>query len=186
MRDSLLDLICCPVCQAPLRMEATRWHEGEMWGGHRYPLQDGMPRLYRADGSEAVKSAEARGWAPYHQQPGIYSGVSNDTMWGVDTAHMDMAASVGAWAWNFQNVTGASRLNATSGIGSARAKSGVVVNDRLSATVTRNAIRWVYVNTGNICQSGAVIARVIAGFASGNIQTPHSDLDIGAGCVAHG
>lgn len=82
MRDSLLDLVCCPLCQAPLRVEATEWRDGQAWAGqvvgrcgHRYPIQDGMPRLYVEDESWAVKSAEARGWVQYHQQLGIYEPV---------------------------------------------------------------------------------------------------------------
>lgn len=116
----------------------------------------------------------------------VGSSVSNNIMWTSDTAHMDIAVSVGSRAWNFQNGTGASGQNNTSGILSVRAKSGIVVSGMLSANVTGNTISWLYVNTGNTCQSGAVIASVTAGFASGNIQTPNSDLDIGAGCVAHG
>lgn len=82
MRDTLLDLVCCPLCCTPLTIEATEWRDGQAWAGqvvgrcgHRYPIQDGMPRLYVEDERWGGKSAEARGWVQYHQQLGIYEPV---------------------------------------------------------------------------------------------------------------
>lgn len=80
MQQQLLDLICCPVCQGKLEVEATSENGDEIVEGTlicthcalTYPIKDSMPHLYHADAAWAPKAQEAEGWVVLHQNMGIY------------------------------------------------------------------------------------------------------------------
>ncbi len=62
MKESLLDIICCPVDKGPLELEVEERDDGEIVTGgltcgecgERYPIEDGIPNLLPPDMREAA------------------------------------------------------------------------------------------------------------------------------------
>jgi uncharacterized protein len=58
VRPDLLELLCCPVCRAELRLEARTREKEEIVEGTlvctgcslRYPIEDGIPNLLPPEG----------------------------------------------------------------------------------------------------------------------------------------
>ncbi|QLG47380.1 methytransferase partner Trm112 [Natrinema halophilum] len=57
MKESLLDILCCPLDKNDLELEDAAYDEGEVIGGalvctecgERYPIEDGIPNLLPPD-----------------------------------------------------------------------------------------------------------------------------------------
>ncbi len=88
MRPRLLQLACCPACQAPLSPAeplpaGEPLVEGELVcaaRAHRYPVLRGMPHLFVDDEGWAPKRREAVGWVAIHKEQGIYEPSDRDNL----------------------------------------------------------------------------------------------------------
>ncbi len=57
MKPDLLEILCCPLCKADLRLETRKSQAGEVWDGSLtcthcgtvYPIEDGIPNLLPPD-----------------------------------------------------------------------------------------------------------------------------------------
>lgn len=53
MKESLMEILCCPVCKSELELEASEWDEDEIVEGtlycgecdHTYNISEGIPNL---------------------------------------------------------------------------------------------------------------------------------------------
>jgi uncharacterized protein YbaR (Trm112 family) len=57
MKESIMEIIVCPVCKGPLELVVTESNDREITGGslichkckHTYPIKDGIPNLLPPD-----------------------------------------------------------------------------------------------------------------------------------------
>jgi uncharacterized protein YbaR (Trm112 family) len=67
MKESLMDIIVCPVDKSDLELEVDREEDGEIVTGtltctdcgERYPIEDGIPNLLPPDMRDGDEGAEA-------------------------------------------------------------------------------------------------------------------------------
>ncbi len=84
MKENLIDLICCPVCNQALSISEPIYFSDEIWEGkltcrqnHLFPIHNGMPHLFIDDDRWRQKAKEAAGWVKIHKELGIYEPVEN-------------------------------------------------------------------------------------------------------------
>jgi hypothetical protein len=111
---------------------------------------------------------------------------SNNTLWSGPQTHFDFALAVGTRPWSGNNAnkgTGGTMTGNTSGTQSARVNDGIVVSGMLNATVQSNTVVFNVVNVA-ACPTETIAAGLTAGWASGTIQGPVTDVDV-SGCIGH-
>ncbi len=79
--------------------------------------------------------------------------------------------------------TGLAMVNNTSGISKIIVDSGIVVSGMLNATVTGNSLDTTILNVSS-CPTGNINAAISAGWASGTIQGPYTNVEVSQ-CVSH-
>lgn len=80
MKESLLRLVCCPVCQGSLSLHALQVNEEQIEEGslscdrcsETYPIHKKMPYLISDTNLEAFKAKEREGWVKMWQKQGMY------------------------------------------------------------------------------------------------------------------
>ncbi|HVT18530.1 MAG TPA: DUF4214 domain-containing protein [Thermoanaerobaculia bacterium] len=114
-----------------------------------------------------------------------YTGaaVYDNTLW-TGAAHYEIVLSLGNRPWfdnNSATGIGVSFTSNNTGSFSANANTGIVVSGMLNVTEQNNNLS-LNLNHYCACPQVAVAAAVSAGYASGNIQRPYTDVNV-PGCI---
>jgi len=132
----------------------------------------------------------ALGFDPWMNGTGLigFNGAtfSGNTLWTGPSTHFDFALAVGTRPWfgaASNKGTGGTMTGNTSGTQSARVNDGIAVSGMLNATVQSNTIVFNVVSVA-ACPTETIAAGLSAGWASGSIQGPVTDIDI-TGCIGH-
>lgn len=80
MKQTLLELVCCPACHSSLELSSGQEQAGEIWSGKlqcracntAYPLEAGMPLLFIDDEKWEPKAREAAGWVTHLKSLDLY------------------------------------------------------------------------------------------------------------------
>lgn len=132
-------------------------------------------------GNNAYGGLVADGTLSNKSRPPDFTGfVAHDNlMWTSDRTHFDVAISVGTRAWFGQNSatgTGASFLDNTTGMLSARVGTGIGVSGMTEATVLGNTLLTAFAPEASPCPRVEIGVSETAGYGSGQIQQPYTDV----------
>jgi ubiquinone/menaquinone biosynthesis C-methylase UbiE/uncharacterized protein YbaR (Trm112 family) len=86
MKQSLLNLICCPICQGQLTLEGIQANDDHIEEGtlncshcaEQYPIHKKMPYLISDTNLEEFKAREREGWVRLWQKKGMYENANLD------------------------------------------------------------------------------------------------------------
>lgn len=111
---------------------------------------------------------------------------SGNLIWSGPYAHYDIALSLGSRPWFGAETAmgvGGAMFNNSSGISKVNVDVGVAVSGMTDAYVQGNTLDITFVNSSP-CPGGTRLVASSAGYGSGNIQTPWTDMDV-SHCVWH-
>lgn len=131
-------------------------------------------------GNSAYGAYAADGTTGKTQPPDFTgSSIHDNVFWSSARTHIDIGLAVGTRAW-FGTLsstgTGASFINNSTGGIVTRVAAGAVVAGMLNATVTGNTLPVTFADEASPCPRAVVGASVSAGYASGAIQQPYTDV----------
>jgi len=115
------------------------------------------------------------------------AAISNNNYWTGGDTHFDIGLAVGTRAWfgnsSSRGIGGSFVNNSTQDI-AARVDTGIAIGGMSNVTVTGNTTNFSLVNSNN-CPNVKIAAAVSAGWASGTIQGPYTDVDFPS-CITGG